>query len=176
MKNSDILKMGIMGIIFITVLISGCTSSSTAKTFSDGVISFNYPNDYDNISYSTKTNTSSSPMQRICKFENIYTITIMPGKNITATSPYELMNRSISKNKNVSNSEIVSVTNETNPNGIVVEKITYKQPDSKFGIMIRYDDMYFKTKGEVYAISVYGPDFFNEQITGTTKIIFQSIK
>ena len=45
MKNNNVINLGIIGILLLIVFASGCISSSTneTKTFSDGVMSFNYP-------------------------------------------------------------------------------------------------------------------------------------
>lgn len=176
MKKGDILKIGIIGLIIVVVLTSGCISSSTVKTFSNGVISFDYPGDFKNVTYSSAINASTSPMQRIGAFENGYDLTILVGRNVTENSPTEFRDWIISRNKNRSNGEISSVTTETNPNGVVVERISYKHPGSPFGIMIMYDDMYFEKNGTMYGISVYGPDILKQEIDNTAKTIFQSIK
>ncbi|OPX60892.1 MAG: hypothetical protein A4E25_00131 [Methanobacterium sp. PtaB.Bin024] len=60
MKNS---KIGmIIGTLILIVVAYGWLSPSTneTKTFSDGVMSFNYPGDFDNASYSVENNSNSS--------------------------------------------------------------------------------------------------------------------
>jgi len=174
--------MGLVGIIVLIVLASGCISSSTnkTKTFSDGAMSFNYPADFNNTTYSENDTNSSSPMQVIGEFESTVPFKyqyIMVGKNISAISPTELRNWSVSNLKNSSTGELISITTETNPNGVVIQKTTYTE-EFMFGIRTRFNDMYFKINDTVYAISVYGPDInINKQnITETTNIIFKSIK
>lgn len=170
--------MGIMGTLILIVLVSGCISnSSTTKTFSDGVMSFNYPGDFRDIS-SEQNNYSSSSWQEICHFgtDNILnTQAILVGKNTNGTSSAEERDKFILEVKNVYKGNIISITTETNSNGIVVEKIAYTSESPPFGLN-RYNDMYYKINGVVYAISVYGPDSNKQQIINTTNIVFQSIK
>lgn len=168
--------MGIIGILVSVLLVSGCTNSSTnqTKTFSDGVMSFNYPAGFNNVTYSGDTN-SSSPMRIIGKVENGNALSIGVGRNISATSPTEVRDRSVLKVKNMSTGEVLSITTETNPNGVVVEKTTYTYEVS-IGIRARYEDMYFKINDAVYAISVGGADSDKQQIINTANIVFQSIK
>lgn len=173
MKN-NLLKIGVLGILVLTVLISGCTSSSTLKTFSDGVMSFNYPGDFRN--YTNEINFSSSATQRICKL-NRYVFVIYVLKNRNWTSPPEVISKIASGVKDKSDAEALFITTETNPNGVAVERITYIQ-DSKLGPILKivYHDMYFQVDGIVYAISVNGPELFKQQVTDIANFIFQSIK
>lgn len=168
--------MGFIGIIILVVFASGCIGTSTdeTKSFSDGVMSFNYP------SYLNSTqphDTNSSAFQIIASFEsrdilNLQFVHVI--KNKTEVTPTEARERSISKVKNISSSnEILSVTTETNPNGIVVERYSYI---NKGLIPETYNVMYFKINDDVYGIGVQGPDLFKEKITNTTNIIFQSIR
>jgi len=171
--------MGIIGSLVLIVFASGCISSSTNEsiTFSDGVMSFNYPGSFTNTSQSEDENSNSS-MQDIGKFGNgnLFNMqVIMVGKNKTEISAKEIRDKSISRVKNLSLGDVVSTTSETNPNGVVIERSIYTQKGSYFGVLI-YNDMFFEINGVVYAISVYGPDSNKQQITDTTNIVFQSIK
>jgi len=159
MKISNIMNIGIIAIVILIILSSGCASSSTTKTFSDGVMRFNYPGDFENVIYSENTN-SNSPMRVIAKFENNIPLKdqeITVGKNISSISATEVRDRSVTKVKNMSTGEILSISTETNHNGIIVEKITYTY-ELVLGIRTIYNDMYFKINDSVYAISVDGPD------------------
>lgn len=168
--------------LVIIVLASGCTNSSMnqTKTFSDGVMSFSYPGDFDSVTYSGNNTNSSFPMQVIGDLENTAPLrvhNILVCKNISATSPTEIRDRSISRVKNESTGEILSITTETNPNNVVVEKIAYSF-EYTIGMRARYNEMYFKINDSVYGISVYGPDTTTstQNIMDTTKTIFQSLK
>lgn len=173
LKNSVII--GIIGIIILTVFISGCAVSNTSDKFYDGVMSFSYPDDFRNISYSNQTSPNST-IKIIGKMGNSYTLAIMVGRNISATSPEALINKSVSRSKKIPNSEMSPVYAKKNPNGILIKQIIYKHPDSTFKITLMYNDLYFKVNNSVYAISVYGPDIFNKEINNTTNIIFQTLK
>jgi hypothetical protein len=177
LKNNIILKIGIIGALFSVVLVSGCTSYSTneTKTFSDGVMSFDYPGFFN-----TETQEiNNSKIQRVAYFVsgdlfNKQYINVF--KNKTDISHVELRDETVSKNKNSSTSEVLSTSTETNPNGVVVETIrmtiVYKENNEK----TRHNLMYFKIKDTVYGIGVYGPYSNREKITSTANIIFQSIK
>ncbi|WJI09975.1 hypothetical protein FGU46_07675 [Methanobacterium sp. CWC-01] len=179
MKNNNNLKLGIILTLILIVSASGCTNPPTnqTKTYSDGIMSFNYPSDFNNVTYSGN-NTSNSSMQAIGKLKNtvplrVHSITV--AKNKSAISPTELRNILVSNVKNMSAGEIVSITTETNLNGVVVEKVIYTD-EYAFGMRAMHFNMLFKINDDVYAVSVYGPDSNIQQITSTANIIFQSIK
>jgi hypothetical protein len=180
MENSKILKMGIVGTFVLIILISGCISSSTneTKTFSDGAMSFNYPADFDNGTYFA--DDTSLTMQEIGKLENTAPLrshSIMIYRNISAISSTEVRDKAVSAVKNTSTGQVLSVTTETNPNGIVIEETTYTD-EFVFGTKVRFCEMYFKINDSVYRISVYGPEtrIDLQNIQSTTAIIFKSIK
>ncbi|WP_321421031.1 hypothetical protein [uncultured Methanobacterium sp.] len=182
MDKNNILNVGIVGIFILIVLASGCTSSSSTetKTFSEGVMIFNYPADFDNGTYSADDTNSSITMQEIGKLENtapLRTHSIMIYRNISAISPAEARDKAVSAVNNMSTGEVLSVNTETNPNGIVIEETTYKN-EPIFGIKVRFCEMFFKVNDSVYRISVYGPEtnIGLQNIKSTTAIIFQSIK
>ena len=176
LKKSNILKIGITGVLVSIIFTSGCTSSSTneTKTFSDGVMSFNYPADFYN---DTKegNETNSDLMQIISKLKNNYEFRIWVITNKTRISPTEARNIVVSKLENDNSYKILSTTTETNPNGVIVEKIIYTE-DYIFGFKKRFDNMYFKINDVVYGISVYGLDSDEEEMRNIDNIIFQSIK
>jgi len=176
LKNNYILKIGIIGTLVSIILTSGCTSSSTneTKTFSDGVMSFNYPADFYNITYSGNE-IDSSTMRLIGLLENKEGLTIYVCKNKTRTSLAETKEGTVSSVKNSLTGKVVYTATETNPNGVVVEKISYTER----GFLIikgRYDSMYFQSNGDVYAIMVYGLDLDKQKLASIGDIIFQSIK
>lgn len=179
MKKQQYYKIGIVLILVFIVSASGCISptSNETKTFSDGVMSFNYPEDFHNDTYSENTNSS---MQLIGKLKNtipfrMHDIAIF--RNTSTTSPTQAREGVISVVKNMSTSEISSIATETNPNGIVIEKTTFTY-EYTFGMRARFNDMFFKINDTVYVISVYGPDTTTstQNIMNTANIIFQSIK
>ncbi len=176
LKNNTILKIGIVGALVSVVLISGCTSYSIneTKTFSDGDMSFNYPADFYNVTYSGNE-IDSSTMGLIGMLENKDGLTIYVCKNKTGTSLAETKEGTVSSVKTSSTGKILSTSTETNPNGVVVEKMSYTEG----GFLIfkgRRDSMYFQSNGDVYAITVYGLDLDKKKLSNIDNIIFQSIK
>jgi hypothetical protein len=158
-------------LILSIVSISGCTDSSTGnKTFSDGAMSFNYPSSFN--SYSDDTN--SSFYESIANFADYdHHIRLSVFKNKTEITLTEAKAASISKVKNYTKDEVLSVTTETNPNGIVVERYTFidrTNPTSISNVML------FKISNNIYVIGVDGPESIKKKVTDTTNIVFQSIK
>lgn len=180
LKRSNIMGMGIVGTLVLIILASGCISSPTTdtKTFSDGAMSFNYPDNFVDITEQGNSNSSSSSWQDMVKLGNNNLLNmqvILVAKNTGETLPAEIRDNGVLKVKKQPRGEVLSTTTETNTYGILVEKSTYKQEDSVFGRVV-YNDMFFKINGVVYAISVYGPDSNKQQIMETANIVFQSIK
>jgi len=175
LKNSKILKIGIVGIAICIVLLFVCMSSFTAgtKTFSDGVISLDYPGFFAPHSYEM----NKSQMQEVGFFTSIDPVNeqyILITKNKTEISPSELRDETVSKNQNSSISRVLSTATVTNPNGIITE--TIKMTSNVNGTTSRHNLMYFKVKDTVYGIAVYGPYSNRDRITDTSNTIFQSLK
>ena len=159
--------------IVLIILTSGCTSSSTneTKTYSNGAMSFNYPSYLS--SYGNYQNGSN--FKTIANFEtdNELNMRLTVLKNKTEITLTKARDNSISNVKNYPENEILSVTTETNPNGIIVERFTYVDRNIPRFI---FNVMYFKIGNDIYGIGVDGPELFKQQITDTTNIVFQSIK
>jgi|GEM_PF-721565 hypothetical protein len=180
LKNNIILKIGIIGTFVLIVLASGCICFSTneIKTFNDGVMSFNYPADFDNA---TTSDINSTKMQEVSFFKKDSLFGslfnkqyIYVARNKTGVSSAEARDGTVSKVKNVSTGQLLFSTTETNPNGVVVEKISFVEEE--FGKKAWHCMMYFKIKDTVYGIAVFGPYSNREKIISTANIIFQSIK
>lgn len=177
MNIDNILRIGIIGTLVLIVLASGCISSFTkeTKTFSDGVMSFEYPG----FLSTQPDEINSSKMQKVAYFESSDIFNkqyIIVTKNKTNISPTELKNETISINNNPSTSKVLSTTTATNPNGVVVETLMMTIVLKENGEKTRHDLMYFKINATVYIIAVYGPYSNAQQITNTANIIVQSIK
>ena len=160
--------------IVLTILVVLCICSSTAenKTFTDGIMSFNYPNFFN----SHPNELNNSKMQGIGYYTSNDLLNkqyINVAKNKTNFTLIEARNSSVSKIQNTSTAEILSVTTETNPNNVVIEKIIFI--DETYGEKTRHNLMYFKINDTIYGIAVYGP-YSNKQVTNTANIVFQSIK
>lgn len=169
--------LGSITVLITIIIVSGCiyTTSNTTKTFSDGFMSFTYPGDFNNITDEENLKSNSS-MQIISELYNDkmgsnHKITV--GRNRTAISIPELTDKNILTIKNEDKGKILSITNESNSNGIVVEKITYIEPV----FMINYMgvDMFLKSMTP-YMLSVSGGETRKQKIINTVDMIFQSIK
>jgi len=169
------MNIGIVGITICIVLLFVCMSSFTVgtKTFSDGVISFDYPGFFAPHSFEM----NKSQMQEVSFFASIDPFNeqyILVTKNKTEISPIELRDETVSKNQNSSTIQVLSTATVTNPNGIIVE--TIRMTISVNGTTSRHNLMYFKVNDTVYGIAVYGPYSNRERITDTSNAIFQSLK
>ncbi|MFU2192204.1 MAG: hypothetical protein ACOX08_03345 [Methanobacterium sp.] len=177
MKTTKSLKMISIGVLIFGVLVSGCINSplTEKKTFSDGLMSFDYPGVFN----TENQEINNSKIQRVAYFVssdlfNKQYINVV--KNKTAISPTELRDETLSINRNSSTSEVLSSTTETNPNGIVVETIRMTIVYKENGEKTSHNVFYFEINDTVYVIGVYGPYSNKQQITTTANIIFQSIK
>lgn len=176
-KKLSLLGMGI--IILAIVVISGCTSTSIGKsTYTTNGMTFNYPNDFINTTSPPAFINSTSGWTQIgfLASQNVYiTIGHNPNSNKSTTSSGELLTSEKVVRQN--NGNVLSTTNQTNPNGVVVygESETFNEPHTNN--KLRYYEMYFTAKnGEVYEIVVYGLDSDNSQISNVKNIIFNSLK
>jgi hypothetical protein len=173
LKNSKILKIGIVGIGIVLLFV--CMSSFTVdtKTFSDGALSFDYPGFFAPHLFEM----NRSQMQEVNIFASIDPFneqSILVTKNKTEISPTELRDETVSKNQNSSISKVLSTATFTNPNDIIVE--TIRMTISVNGTTSRHNLMYFKINNTVYSIAVYGPYSNRDRITDTSNAIFQSLK
>lgn len=175
LKNSKILKIGIVGIAICIVLLFVCINSFTVgtKTFSDGALSFDYPGFFAPHSFEM----NKSQMQEVSFFASVDLFNeqyILVTKNKTEISPTELKDGTVSKNQNSSTSQVLSTATVTNPNDIIVE--TIRMTISVNGTTSKHNLMYFKINNTVYGIAVYGPYSNRDRITDTSNAIFQSLK
>lgn len=175
------------------IFISGCISSSGTKTFSDGNMSFNYPDSFRNITPHNSNNKINLPGGDITTLQGLIIlgnsnftdseiIIIFVGKNVIKTSAPQMRDEYLFKAKNLgpdkNNVNISSITTETNPNNVVVEKFKYTIVEPYNGTL-RYDrfsEMFFEVHNVVYGILLYGPESKQQEITDITNIIFKSIK
>lgn len=152
-------------------------STNETKTFTDGVMSFNYPADFDNFSF--VDNDSNSSLRLIGKLKNTEPLkgqVIWVAKNISATSSSEARDKLVSQVQNRSNEKLISITTETNPNGVVVERVIHADDQLDPGTRIRYNEMFFQINDSVYRILISGYEDKQKVIDNTSNIIFQSIK
>jgi hypothetical protein len=175
LKNGSSLIFGFLGIMILVVVASGY-DNSTPLTFSDGVINFNYPNDFENSNSPMDITSEITNLKAIAYMADSNNIAITLGKNPQATSAAEARDTTIVRVNKISTGKVLSKTTETNPNGVVVEKSISNLQDPTTNKVIRHVNMFFKSNGVVYGITVYGNDSKNQQITETADTIFNSLK
>jgi hypothetical protein len=174
--------IGLLVILLFVIAVSGCTvySKNANGTFSDGSVSFNYPGELHQVDNFKEIN--STKMEAIAYFNNDNVVNyfvenknkqfIQVLKNKSYTTPTEARDKTIIGFNSFSGE--VSTKSETNPNGIVVEKIWANVEES--GLKTMDYRMFFKINDAVYIIRVYGPESNKQQIINTSNLIFQSIK
>lgn len=163
MKN---IKSILVFIIFIVILILiigsiplffhnvSSQNLDSQKTFSDGSISFNYTGNYKN-----KTNNYDEKGWLITQFEGINS-SIQVKKNLVFKDPHIAQQES-------NMSQVLSITEETNSNGIKIIKSIAKYGMIKNSRTYYYIDLYFKDKNNVvYDLRVYD---FNGDYKGVSK-------
>ncbi|BDZ68600.1 hypothetical protein [Methanobacterium ferruginis] len=175
-------SISLIMVFFIVVLFYAGTNpfsneSNEIITFSDGVMSFDYPDSFSSAEYTKHNiNASGDILNEIAYFKGKNTLhkhNFIVFKNVTATSATELINNYRTNVESNSSDEIAYNSIETNPNGVVVEKIIGKQDDTLATMSF---NMVFKVKDTVYLISVYGFESDEQEINETANTIFQSIK
>jgi len=169
------LIFGFLGILILFVVASGSASSTLLK-FSDGIISFNYPSDFQNITFSGNITSESSNLIDKTHMANRDNIAIVIGKNLQANSAANARDATLVSFNKISTDKVFSTTTETNPNSIVVEKSITQLIDPNTNTVLKCIDMFFTANGVVYHISVYGDDSKNQQIIETADTIFNSLK
>lgn len=176
------LLFGVLGVMVVAAAIMGWTNSNRSFSFSngsasDGSVSFNYPTNLEN------TENSTSYQTIMIGSENWNGVGMLGNDNIDI-----YVQKSLSVNprnaRDDSNAavrergdQIVSSTEETNPNGVEVFKSIKILKDPDINSKLKYYNMLFTDgKGVTYAISVYGPDSEDAELSTTANMIFNSIK
>jgi hypothetical protein len=171
--NSNYWILAILGFMIVIVAVSGCTNHSEAANFTDGSVSFSYPGDMTNTT--SNGNLSGSNwvnIAYIAKSDVYIYVNKNPTLNDQAT-PRDVINADVQANSG----QVLSTTDEVNPNGIEVSRnmVTLTDPSTK--ILLIYYNFFFKNKsGEVYQITVYGSDSKNSEIRETATQVFNSLK
>jgi hypothetical protein len=172
-----------VGMLILVVLASGCASTTpnpfnntipAVQTFSDGVISFNYPTGFEVRTERANITTEGTGWQDLTFLAND-NIGIDVKKNPEASSAV-IVREGTEQAVLEASGTILSSSSEINPNGVVVEKSTSQQTDPYSNILVRYYDLFFSVNGLVYHISVYGEVAKNPQIQNTADMIFNSLK
>lgn len=176
METEKMVIVGIIGIFVLIVAISGCTTTtSSTKTFSDGVITFSYPNDFEETTYSG-TITGSNKWVDVVKLLN-GTVTIYAQKNPQMDSPAAAKNATEKSIIGLKNGKVLSSTTETNPKGVKMERLNFNLEDTKTGILLTHDAMWFESSnGVVYGIVIAGYETNKQDVKKVADIVFQSLE
>lgn len=181
MRRQNYLILGVLAVIVVAAAYLGWTNSNKNFSFSDGSasdgsVSFNYPVNMEN----TENNTNYQTI--MIGTENWNTVGQLGNNNIDilvqkslSVNPRNAMDDSNAAVKERGD-QIISTSVETNPNGIEVFKsITLvKEPDTNR--KLKYYDFAFTNNGATYAISIYGPESADAEISEAANMIFNSIK
>lgn len=179
MKQKVLPILGIIGILVVVVAMSGCTSSGGNLTYSTGGVTFNYPDDFKNTTAPASIISGSSSWSAIGYLSNSQNIIIQiqnnPNTDQTLTPSLAIIGEELSVKQN--NGSVLSTTNDTNPNGVVVAGSISTLTDPTSNNLLRYYDMTFSAKnGQIYSITVYGPDSSNSAILDVKNTIYNSLK
>ena len=173
MPNNNYWILAILGLMIVIVAVSGCANHSEAANFTDGSVSFSYPGDMTNTTSTGNLSGSNwVNIAYIAKSDVYIYVNKNPTINDPAT-PRDVINADVKANSG----QVLSTTDEVNPNGIEVSRnmVTITDPSTK--ILLIYHNFFFKNKsGEVYQITVYGSDSKNSEIRETATQVFNSLK
>lgn len=163
----------ILGVMVATVAASGCANNVEAVNFTDGSVTFSYPGDM--------TNTTSTGNLSVSNWVNIAYIAksdvyIYVNKNPTINDPSKTRD-AINADVKANSGQVISTTDETNPNGIEVSGNVVTTTDPTTKILLIYYNFFFQDKsGSVYQITVYGSESKNSEIRETSIQVFNSLR
>jgi hypothetical protein len=168
-------------LIFVGIILAGSNNSVATgnSTYNINDVSFSYPNSFVNASAPSSIISGGSTWQQsgfLLDNNSGINIQIQTNPNTAGYTLQELIladEASVKQN----NGSVLSTTNTTNPNGVVVAGDIETLTDPTSNTPLRYYDMIFsESKGTVYSISVYGDDSDNTQIQQVQQTIFNSLK
>lgn len=174
--------IGIVGVVIVglilIIVISGMSSPldntpvtlAPAVNFTDNSITFSYPGDMSNFDF---TNTSDLGMIDVAKLSNQNVLILVSNYPSLKNAPLR-RNLSVSMDKENSDS-ILSISDEINPNGILVSKYIAKFGTGDGTQLINYYLFFLDKRGIVYKITVYGDVRNNSQINETATLVFNSL-
>lgn len=167
------------------IAISGCTDNTQQNgivngtfsngNFSNGVISFEYPSDFQNVTKPEPIISGAKNWQTLGYLSNNKEINILLQEQAGSISP----ENSIASTQDAfrkNNGTVLSTTDENNPNGVEVSGDISTLTDPKDNTLKRYYYMIFQANGQTYVIRVSGPDSENTNILKVKNIIYNSLK
>ncbi len=169
-------------LIFVGIILAGNNNSLAAtgnSTYTINDVSFSFPNSFVNASAPSSIISGGSTWQQsgyLSDNNSNINIQIQTNPNTAGYTLQELiLADEVSVKQN--NGSVLSTTNTTNPNGVVVAGDIETLTDPTSNTPLRYYDMVFSdSKGTVYDISVYGDDSDDALIQQVQQTVFNSLK
>lgn len=168
-----------MGVLIVIVAISSCTSQPVANsTYTDGVITFQYPADFKNATPQSAVISGSKDWIQDLSLANSNNIGINLYKN-TNISNSETVNgigqATVTNFKQVSSTNIISSARVTNPKGVELWVIKYTFTDPSTSNMDYAEAGFCIIKGSAYEIVAVGANNSKSDVQQTAQTIFNSI-
>lgn len=167
--------IGVVALICIVVAMSGCTSTASNKTYTQGTVSFTAPDNLQPYTTSSDIISGSNAWTTLAQITNNETniiITKASGSDVTPQTSQLATDYSIKQN----NGNITSTTKNTNPNGVLIYGSTQNLADPSSNELLTYYDMTFAgSDGNVYSIDVFGTSG-NREVLNTKNMVYDSLK
>lgn len=166
-------------LLIIGILIAGSNNTATGNsTYNINSVSFSYPNNFANTTAPNNIISGSSEWQQNGYLSNNQSMSIQieTNPNTEGYTPQQMiLATQVSIKQN--NGSVLSTTNTTNPNGVIVAGDIHTLTDPSSNTLLRYYEMIFQDKkGVMYSVTVYGHDSDNSQIQQVQQTIFNSLK
>ncbi len=181
-------SIGILGVVFfgliILVIVFGGmfapldntpVALTPAANFTDNSIAFNYPNDMVNDSFATN-GSGNGIVYEPSLVNGIVFITISnyPILNNYSTNASETKDTFV-KDHNGIFEQVLSNSDETNPNGVFISSYIRKYRDNDGSIWMEYNLLFQDNQGLIYHITVSGDVSKNSQINETATEVFNTL-
>lgn len=187
-KKSNRNKIVIAGIVVLVVIlfivgivlvgINNNTASGNS-TFTINDVSFNFPNNFVNTTAPPDFVSGSSDWKQdeyLLDNKSDMSINVQSNSNPNGFTLDEFLIADEASVKN-NNGTVISTTNLTNPNGVVVAGEIDVMNDLNNNKVERYYEMIFSDpNGTFYGITVQGEDSDNAQIQQVQQTVFNSLK
>lgn len=164
--------IGLVGILVLVVAMSGCTNYELL-TYSDGVISFDYPDTFKNAPSPENITNGSTDWEEIAYLKNDNDVRIQVAKNPKIWSNYEAKTANEQSIKETG--EVIESTDDINDNAVYMDILVYTFDDPDGRGKILYYEMYFSGNKTVYIVTVYGLESKRDEIYAVADTISDSI-
>lgn len=173
-KKSKIV-LSFVGIFVLILAAASLAIGATQHTYTDGVISFQYPSSFYEIN-PPKNIIGGANWYQSSNFKNnqsIY-ISIQEYDGYLFPTPEQITDDD-EKSETENGCNILSTIVKTNPNGIVISQHAYTLTNPNNNIQLEYFNMVFLANKQLYCIQVYGT-YGNNGISNVRDMIFNSLK